>query len=170
MLHHNKCKIMEQELLTLPEHLSSTPGFSGVRVTRSLVLYACFVNHCLFFCPFSFGHCVVRRSSIYGFWLPLWYLHALLKRGEGVILCNMKYQNYRSSYLAIVSLIYLNTITWISPPYFCACPIPKSGFPKPYVLIFMLLNCLRYEIVVRFVYTGRVVDHHCVYFLFIFLL
>ena len=29
---------MEQELLTLLEHLSSPPVFSGVRVTRSLVL------------------------------------------------------------------------------------------------------------------------------------
>ena len=33
---------MEQELLTLPEHLNSPPVFSGVRVTRSLVLYAVF--------------------------------------------------------------------------------------------------------------------------------
>jgi hypothetical protein len=32
--------LMEQEILTLPEHLSSQPVFSGVRVTRSLVLYA----------------------------------------------------------------------------------------------------------------------------------
>jgi hypothetical protein len=29
---------MKQELITLPEHLSSPPVFSGVRVTRSLVL------------------------------------------------------------------------------------------------------------------------------------
>jgi len=29
--------LMEQELLTLPEHLSSPPVFSGVRVTQSLV-------------------------------------------------------------------------------------------------------------------------------------
>ena len=28
----------EQELFTLPEHLSLSPGFSGVRVTRSLVV------------------------------------------------------------------------------------------------------------------------------------
>jgi hypothetical protein len=28
--------------------------------------------------PLSFGHCVVC-SSIYGFWLPLWYLQTLLK-------------------------------------------------------------------------------------------
>jgi hypothetical protein len=33
---------VEQELLTLPEHLNSPPVFSGVRVTRSLVLYAVF--------------------------------------------------------------------------------------------------------------------------------
>jgi len=29
--------------------------------------------------PFSFGHCVVRPSSIYGFWLPYWYLQTLFK-------------------------------------------------------------------------------------------
>ena len=40
---------MEHELLTLPEHLSSPPVLSGVRVTRSLVLYVCFVNRCLSF-------------------------------------------------------------------------------------------------------------------------
>jgi hypothetical protein len=34
-----------------------TSGFIGVRVTRSLVLCACFVDRCLFFCTFSFGHC-----------------------------------------------------------------------------------------------------------------
>ena len=56
--------LVEQELLTLPEHLSLTPVFSGVRVTRSLVLYVCFVDRCLSFCIFSFGHCAVCYSSI----------------------------------------------------------------------------------------------------------
>ena len=69
---------MQQELLTLPGHLSYTPLFSGVRVTRSLVLCICFVDRCLSFCTFSFGHCVVCSSSIYGFWLPLWYLQTRL--------------------------------------------------------------------------------------------
>ena len=41
--------LVEQELLTLPEHLSSPPFFSGVRVTRSLVLYVWFVDRCLSF-------------------------------------------------------------------------------------------------------------------------
>jgi hypothetical protein len=44
-----------------------TPVFSGVRVTQSLVLSVCFVDRCLYFCPFSFGHCVVCPFSIYGF-------------------------------------------------------------------------------------------------------
>jgi hypothetical protein len=44
-----------------------TPVFSGVRVTRSLVLCVCFVDRYLSFCTFSFGHCVVYSSSIYGF-------------------------------------------------------------------------------------------------------
>ena len=39
--------LVEQELLTLPELLSSTPVFSGIRVTRSLVLWVCFVDRCL---------------------------------------------------------------------------------------------------------------------------
>ena len=67
--------LVGQELLTL---LEFTPVFSGVRVTRSLFLYVCFVDRCLSFCPFSLGNCVVGPSSIDGFWLPLWYLQTLL--------------------------------------------------------------------------------------------
>ena len=40
--------------------------FSGVLVTRSLVLCVCFVDGCLSFCVFSFGHCIVC-PSIYRF-------------------------------------------------------------------------------------------------------
>jgi hypothetical protein len=75
-----RVSLVEQELRTLPEHPSSPPVFSGVRVARSLVLYVCFVDRCLYFCTFSFGHCVVCSSSIYVFWLPLWYLQTLLSR------------------------------------------------------------------------------------------
>jgi len=54
--------LVEQELLTLPEHLCSPPVFSGVRVC------VCFVDRV---------NCVVC-PSMYGFWLPLWYLQTLL--------------------------------------------------------------------------------------------
>ena len=66
-----RVSLVEQELPTLPEHMSSVPVFNGVRVTRSLVSYVCFVDRCLSFCTFLFGHCVVWSSSIYRFWLPL---------------------------------------------------------------------------------------------------
>ena len=46
-------------MLTVPEHLSSPPVFSGVRFTRSSALYVYFVDRCLSFCTFSFGHCGV---------------------------------------------------------------------------------------------------------------
>ena len=70
------------EEITQKKHPSSTPIFSGVRVTRSLVLCVCFVDRCLSFCTFSFDYCVVCPSSIYGFSLPLslWYLQSLLKK------------------------------------------------------------------------------------------
>ena len=73
-----RVSLVEHDLPTLPEHLSSPPVFSGIRVTRYLVWCVCLVDHCLSFCTFSFGHCVVCSSSIYGFWLPLWYLYTLL--------------------------------------------------------------------------------------------
>ena len=66
--------LVERKLPTLPEHLSSPMVFSGVRVTRSLVVYVCSVDRYLPFCTFSFAHCDVCYSSIYGLWLPLWYL------------------------------------------------------------------------------------------------
>ena len=61
-----RVSLMEQELLTLLEHMNSPPVFRGVRDTRFLVSYVCFVDRCLSFCLFPFGHCVVCSSSIYG--------------------------------------------------------------------------------------------------------
>ena len=69
---------VEQELLTLPEFLSPPPFCIGIRFIRWLVLCVCFVDRSLSVCLFSFGHCVVCPSSIYGFWLPLWYCQRLL--------------------------------------------------------------------------------------------
>jgi hypothetical protein len=67
--------LVEQELLTLPEHMSSPPGFSGVRVTWSFVLCVCVVDRCLSF--FFWPLCCLFFYDI-RFWLPLWYLQTLL--------------------------------------------------------------------------------------------
>jgi hypothetical protein len=45
-------QMVEQDLLTLPEHLSSPPDFSGFRVTLSLALCVCPVDRCLSFVLF----------------------------------------------------------------------------------------------------------------------
>jgi len=66
--------LVEQELLTLPEPLSSLSVFSGIRVIRSLFL--CIMSCRLLFFLFQFGHCDVCYS-IYRFWLPPWYLQTL---------------------------------------------------------------------------------------------
>jgi hypothetical protein len=44
-----RMSLVEQELLIPSEYLSSLLVLSGVRVTRSLFLYVCFVDHCLSF-------------------------------------------------------------------------------------------------------------------------
>jgi hypothetical protein len=63
--------LVEQELLTLPGHLSSPQVFSGVHVW-SLVLCVRFV-----YCPFVLFLLVIVLSVL-RFWLPLWYLQTLL--------------------------------------------------------------------------------------------
>ena len=70
--------LVEQEILTLPKHMSSPPLFSGVRVNPSLVLCVYFEDLCLSLCPFSLCHCVAWSYSIYGLWLLLWHLQTLL--------------------------------------------------------------------------------------------
>ena len=56
-----------------------TLRFSGVRVTGSLVLCVSFVDRCLSFCTFSFGHCV-DFFDIRILITSLWYLQTLLTR------------------------------------------------------------------------------------------
>ena len=63
---------IEQELLTLPEHMSSPPVFSWVRVGVSLVYYVVIADHCLSFlfwplCCLSFFDLRLLITS-------LWYL------------------------------------------------------------------------------------------------
>jgi len=102
-----RVSLVEQELPIHPEHLSSSPVFSGVRVTRSLVLYVCFVDRCLSFCTFSFIHCVCS-FSIYGLWLPLWYLQTLL-----VLLTIVLYVRLPlTTYDCRPCLWYLQTFLW----------------------------------------------------------
>ena len=55
--------LVEQELLTLPKHMSSPTGFRGVGIAQSLVLYVEFCRP-LYFCPMWFWplHCLVSSK------------------------------------------------------------------------------------------------------------
>ena len=77
--------LVEQELLTLPVHLSSPPVFSGVRVTRSLVLYVCFVDHCLSFCTFLLAIVLSVLLQYTDSDYPFWYLQTLFSFVSGYI-------------------------------------------------------------------------------------
>jgi hypothetical protein len=72
---------VEQELLTLPEHLSSPLAFSGVRVTRSLVLCV-MLYRSLFVLLSIFVAIVLSVLRFTDSDYPLWYLQALLNWDE----------------------------------------------------------------------------------------
>ena len=105
-----------------------------------------YLDRCLFFCTFSFGHCVVC-PLIYRFWLPLWYLHALLTFDSMwtfwvktnfcrfFIVCLYMYCCWRSSYQKARAKV---PLTDLIPPHFCACPSQaRTGFPTSYVIVFL---------------------------------
>ena len=68
-----RVSLVEQELFTLPEHMSSPPDFNGVRVTQPLVLCVCFVDRCLSLWPLCCLFFVDLRILI-----TLWYFQPLL--------------------------------------------------------------------------------------------
>ena len=98
--------LVEQELLILPKHIRSPPVFSGVCVTRSIVFCVCFIDRCLSLCTFSCGHCIVCSSSIYRFWLPLWYLQTLLRPNQSIVCV--------SSYLDLVINLIFRQLSFIN--------------------------------------------------------
>ena len=97
-----RVSLMEQELPTLPQH-SSPPVFSGFRVTRSLVLCVCFVDRCLSFCTFSFGHwCFLFFFDIRILITPLissnssYVIYWSIIRGVLPLCCKVHYVHYFS--------------------------------------------------------------------------
>jgi hypothetical protein len=52
--------LLVYKLPTLPEHLDSSPGlFVGFGLLHLEVSMYCIVDHCLFFCPVYFRHCMI---------------------------------------------------------------------------------------------------------------
>jgi hypothetical protein len=57
--------------------------------------------------------------------------------------------------------------TNLTLPYLCACLKPGPEFPPSYVMVFLIFNDLKSEVIVCFVDVGKIVDHHCLKFLLI---
>jgi hypothetical protein len=43
----------------------------------------------------------------------------------------------------------------------------RNAFPTPYVVIFLMFHCSRWEVHIHFVHVGGIFYHHCLNFLFI---
>jgi hypothetical protein len=56
----------------------------------------------------------------------------------------------------------------LTMPHFCACPKPRTLISNAICcgLFFLRFRDLRREVTVCFVDIGRIVDHHCLNFLF----
>jgi hypothetical protein len=51
--------------------------------------------------------------------------------------------------------------------HLCTCPKAGPGFPESYAVVFRVLHCLRWEVVIGFVDICGIIDHHCLNFLLI---
>ena len=89
-----------------------------------------FVNRCLSFCSFPFGHCVVYPSSIYWFWLPLLYLQTLLTK---------LWDTLRNFFECII--FFLSRIrVYKTRPYYCICTFVNQNIIKYFFLPYMVIT------------------------------
>jgi len=113
--------------------------FGGVLVAQSL----CFLVFCrslfvLLF--FSFCHCIVWPSLIYGFWLPFWYLQTFVVINQSVfnmvleIMYNKRmFMSYNSNTTGVTS--------GAGKPSFNPCN--KSRMTTHYKVLFIISRCKR---------------------------
>ena len=87
-----RVSLVEQELLTLPQHLSTHPVFSRFCVVRSLIVCVEFCRPLFVLLSFLVYHRIVCPSLIYIFWLPLWFLQTIFT--EKYFWCMKMYDTY----------------------------------------------------------------------------
>ena len=114
--------LVDQELLTLPEHLSSHPVFSGVRVTRS------------FFVRFSFGNCVSVLLRYMDSDNPIGIFKLFLK---WILIKLINYYHFSYSNLQFIGIL-LNHL-YYEYQYF------ETFLPLINCLYFLYLSCLSFD-------------------------
>ena len=106
---------MEQELLTLLEHLR-------------WVSVQWYVDHCLSFCPFSIGHCVVRANiDIECLYLSLYYCNALVYENKESWILSVHLRFMTSYYAFGIFKLFLSFCPF-STSHSVVCPSSIHGF------------------------------------------
>lgn len=117
--------LVEQELHTLPEHMSSTLVLSGCWSIFSLLFIIVLLS-------FPFHHCLLY-PSIYGYWASLWYLPIFL---TNLHVCSFKWASdgcftpseYRTGPISLshTSLYFILTIVTVLMGFIAAQVIPVT--------------------------------------------
>jgi hypothetical protein len=111
-----RVSLVEQKLLILPEHLSSTLVFSGVRVTRSLALCVCFIVLlsfffwpfcCLFFFDIRILITPLVSSNSFCFNVQL---HCFLYPGGGALCSNILFDLVTSVFVILTCVGQLDIV------------------------------------------------------------
>ena len=115
---------------------------SGVRVTRSLVLCVYFVDRCLSFCAFSFGHCVICSSSIYGIWLPPFDIFKLFFQHYNVVvfyLCSVSSVKMRRLLVFFIDIGGIDVEGWdrSNPATFLCLSQARIWISKSHVVVLL---------------------------------
>ena len=134
-------------------YYSSVSMFMLSFTDPTILLCPCLCCHSLtllFFCVHVY---VVIHfwDSVWSFWVEdnpnIFFLIVCL---YPTLYCHWR-SNFRERLVAIT----------LTLPLLCACLNLGPGFSMSYVKVFFVSNCLKWEVVVRFVDSGDIVDHHC---------
>ena len=121
-------------LPTLPEHMSSSPHFSGVRVTRSLVLYM-FCSSFIFLYFLFWPLCCLFFFDIRFLIASLWYLQTLLTESIWNAVC----------YWLIYEYIYIQCIDKLIDRTHSSINVKRTRIPQLKGLfdLFFVLFCMQ---------------------------
>jgi hypothetical protein len=147
--------LVEQELLTLPEHLSSTSVFSWVRVTRPLVLCVMFYRS-LFFLLYFFFCLLFFLSFDLHILIALWYLQTLLNFVNHAFLCMFQARTWMSSIICFGLFFVFSEISWeVTVRFFlywwnCWPSLFKLTFRSSVILLLPLFIIIMHNIFTEF--------------------
>ena len=102
-------------------------------------------------------------------WHPSCYYHynpgISHEWGEDQIPMKIMFDKNEIDSLVYKKNIFMNSnimipLTGVTQPHLCSCPNLWPWFPTSHVVVFFVFSQLKWEVIVRFVEIGGIVDHH----------